>query len=730
LKTDAAEQLRGDPRFTLYEAPASTVSLLLNPAPAPQGSLNPFSLVDVRRAMQYLVDRQFMAHDIYRGHATPMVSQVSPTDFDYLTVYDIERSSGITYDPEYGRQMIAKAMQQAGAQMSGGLWSYGGQPVRIKIVGRVEDERRNIADLVRVALEKAGFSVAVTYLPFAAAVDLTYSSDPQTLQWNVYTEGWGRSAPSRYDYANVNSMTAPWMGNMPGWQQTGFWQYQQAELDTLGKRLYRGEFKTLEERNTIYRRMTELGLQESVRVWLVTVTNSFPARKELVRASRDLVAGVQAPWTLREAYVPGKTDLTVGNLWVWTERTTWNPIGGFGDVYSSGIWKYLSDPPMWNHPFTGAPIPVRAAYTVQTAGPNGKLAVPPDAVVWNTTAHRWDPVAAGARATSRVVFDYAKYFQSKWHDGSPITMADVIYSIAQGFDMAYDPDKARIETALAVTARPFLDTYRGFRILDDHRLEVYVDYWHFQDSFIASYASPSGLAMPWEILAAMDDLVFNQRRAAYSDTAAARFNVPWLSLVMDRDVGLVRRTLRSFLQNATLPAAYLTVGGKLLTSDADASARYTAALKWADTTGNLVIGNGPFFLARYDPPAQYAELHAFRDPGYPFKPGDWSFGEPPTLSIGPVPALTVTAGQATQVTVTVKGSGTLGLRYLLVDSAKRTVVTAGEASAGSAPGSFVVALPATATAKLSAGLNELALVAYSDAIAQVANRGVDVNVTR
>jgi peptide/nickel transport system substrate-binding protein len=307
-------------------------------------------------------------------------------------------------------------------------------------------------------------------------------------------------------------------------------------------------------------------------------------------------------------------------------------------------------------------------------------------------------------------------------------MADVIYSIAQGFDIAYDPAKARIEVAIAVTARPFLETYKGFRILDDNRLEVYVNYWHFQEGFIASYASPAGLAMPWAVLAAMDDLVFTQRRAAYSDTAASRFNVPWLSLVMDKDVGLVKRTLRAFIQNQAVPEGFLRVGDRTLAAPADAVARYNAALKWSDTTGNLVIGNGPFFLSRYDPAAQYAELRAFRDPGYPFKPGDWWLGDPPTLSIGAVAAIALTAGQAMQVTVPVQGTGRMGLRFLLVDSAKRAVAASGEAAA-SASG-FVVTVPAAATSKLAAGLYELALVAYSDSIAQVANRSVDVNVKR
>ena len=233
LKTDAARQLQGDPRFSLYTAPASTVSLLLNPAPAPRGELNPFSILEVRQAMQYLVDREFIARDVYRGMAVPMISHVTPSDFDYLVVNEIEKSLGFEYDPEYGRELIADAMTAAGARLEDGKWSYGGRPIRITLIGRVEDERRNIADLVRVELERAGFTVAVSYRTFASAVLSTYSTDPQVFEWHVYTEGWGRAAPSRYDFSTVNSMAAPWLGNMPGWQEVGFWQYENEELDTL-----------------------------------------------------------------------------------------------------------------------------------------------------------------------------------------------------------------------------------------------------------------------------------------------------------------------------------------------------------------------------------------------------------------------------------------------------------------------------------------------------------------
>jgi peptide/nickel transport system substrate-binding protein len=236
LKTEAAEELRGTEGVELIDAPATTVSLILNPAPAPEGELNPFSIPEVRQAMQYLVNRDSIAQDIYRGAARPMRTHVGPSDPDFLTIYDIDRGSGISYDPELARELIAEAMSAAGAELIDGVWHSPDedgqpQPVRIKLVGRVEDERRDIADLVRAELEQAGFEVATTYDQFAPAVQKVYSTDPAAFEWHIYTEGWGRGAPERYDVGGVNSFNAPWLGNMPGLKEQGPSQSTHDQLD-------------------------------------------------------------------------------------------------------------------------------------------------------------------------------------------------------------------------------------------------------------------------------------------------------------------------------------------------------------------------------------------------------------------------------------------------------------------------------------------------------------------
>lgn len=726
LKTPGAQSLEGDEAIRLINAPASTLSLILNPAPANEGELNPFSIPEIRYAMQYLVDREFIANDIYQGRALPMLTNISQLDYDQLTIFPVVSQANIRYDAEFAGQQITAAMEAAGAVKEGDLWTFQGRPITLRIVTRVEDERRDIGDLVRATLEQLGFQVQPQYQQFGPATLAVYASDPKTFQWHIYTEGWGRGAPVRYDDAGINQFAAPWLGNMPGWQEVGFWQYENEELDSLGQRLYRGEFQSQIERDQLYQQMTSLALQESVRVWLVTALQSFPVRSDVENLTEDIVAGPRNLFALRSAQIPGSNELRAGNLWVWTERTTWNPIGGFGDVYSTDIYRNLIDPPMVNHPFTGIPQGFRASYTVETAGPDGTLDVPEDAVLWDSSQDAWAPVEAGTTAKSKVTFDYSLYLQSTWHHGPQVTMADVVYPIAQSYEIAYDEAKVQIETAMGITARPLLETFKGYRVTES-TVEVYVDYWHFEEGYIASYASPSGVSTPWEILAAMDDVVFEKRQGAYSDTAAARFSVPWLSLVTESDARLVLRSIRQFQREESVPAGVFEIGGVSLVTPEEAVARYEACDAWFEATNLLMLANGPYQLTRYDPPAQFAQLDAFRAEGYPFTVEDFRFGVPPQIGIEPVTPETITLGEPVSIPVQVNGPGTLSLQYTLVDPAAGEVLVT-EVAEGGEGGAFEVNIDPAITDALFPGIYQLFLLASSTDIARVAQQQVDLQV--
>jgi peptide/nickel transport system substrate-binding protein len=161
----------------------------------------------------------------------------------------------------------------------------------------------------------------------------------------------------------------------------------------------------------------------------------------------------------------------------------------------------------------------------------------------------------------------------------------------------------------------------------------------------------------------------------------------------------------------------------------EATARYAAAQEWYDAHDHLVISNGPFYLEAFDPPAQFAELRAFRDPTYPFKPGDHYRGEPPSLAIEDVEADVVVPGEDATITATISGPGSLGVRYLLLDPAVGEVLEVGDAAPGAAEGEHVVTIPAAVTSSLFPGFYQLYLAATSDELAQITERRVDLEVT-
>ncbi|MEM2545665.1 MAG: ABC transporter substrate-binding protein [Nitrososphaerota archaeon] len=677
LKSEAARALRARGDLTLIEVPSSTVSIVLNPAPAPAGELNPFSIREVRYAMQYVIDREAVATRFYGGLAMPMYTHVSPTDLDYLTVRDVIVSRNIRYDPEYAKEIVSNAMRKVGAELRDGVWHYNGRPVTVRVIIRPEDERREIGLAFASELRRLGFNVEEILLEFGPAIQRVYSTDPRAFAWHAYTEGWARGGIERYDSTGINQFCAPWLGNMPGWREVGFWQYENPELDTLGQRIFRGEFRDLAERNELYRRMTALCLDESVRVWVVTVINAFPASKSVRNLITDLVAGVRSPFSLREAYVEGRDTLRVGHLWVDTERTTWNPVGGFGDVYSVDIWRYVVDPGLARDPVSGKTIPFRSSFSVETAGPTGSLQVPADAVIWDASTGSWRRVSPGTTARSKVTFDMSLYIGKPWHHGRPITWADVLYPIYQAFEISYNPDKNRIETAIAVTSRPYLETVKGIRIVGDRYLEVYVDYWHFEQDKIAEYAAIGFPSMPWEVLAAMDELVFARRRAAYSDTSAMRFNVPWLNLVKELHGRMLVEVLRDFSERGFVPRGVFELDGRSIVTPEEAKSRYEAAIRWFSERRHLVISNGPFVLERFDGAAQTAELRAFRDQAYPFSKGSFSGlarrVELPTASAG---RLQVVIGSASSLSVRVTGPEGVTADAFLYDRSTGTTVKA------------------------------------------------------
>src|SRR6267143_2544930 len=68
----------------LFQSTGQSYSLLVNPAPSEK--FNPFSIKNVRFALNYLVDRELIVDELLGGYGVSMVSAYKPFDPDYLLI--------------------------------------------------------------------------------------------------------------------------------------------------------------------------------------------------------------------------------------------------------------------------------------------------------------------------------------------------------------------------------------------------------------------------------------------------------------------------------------------------------------------------------------------------------------------------------------------------------------------------------------------------------------------
>lgn len=706
---EIADQLREDPNVKLHEAPGGTYSLLINPAPM-ENEFNPFIIREVRYVINYLIDREYIVNEVLRGYGASIISVYGPYDPDYLVIADELEGLGLKYSPELAKSIIDEAISKVGAERINGKWFFKGMPVKIKFFIRSDDQKRKvIGEILSLELEKLGFTVEKIYGDLRKAYDIVYGSDPKNGEWHIYTEGWGRSAFIKYDTVLPAQMYAPWFGYMPGFKEPTYWNYENPKLDEITKKIFTGDFSSKEERDSFIKEAILLGINESVRIFIASVIEPYIVNKALEGVINDFGAGITVRWTLINARISEPDGLLkVGMKQIY--QGAWNPIGGFNDFYSRKVWDCISDPATFTHPHTGEIIPVRASWNVETSGPKGRLKVPADAIVWDPYKEEWKNVGEGITATSKVTFDL-RY--SNWHHGIPMNISDLLYGIYFFFewgtnegvnDPTFDPEyTSRVESTVK--------TFKGVKFLDENKVEVYVDYWHFDESFIADYAS-IWASMPWEIIAAMEKVVLD-KKFAFSNSASKALNLEWLSLIIKSNAEEIKNALIELKTIKMIPKPL-----KDFITLEEAIKRYDSSINWINTYAHALISNGPFYLVNYNPEARTITIEAFNDPSYPFERNHWSsFESIKTAEIKMVKVPTkIVIGKEVKIELFIEVGGEPSneaiVNYRIVDPEGKTIIK-GSAKPSTPLGNFEIFLNENITSSLKTGSHRLKILAIS-----------------
>lgn len=656
--TNAAlfEQVRNNPALDYSTVFGSYTELTFNTY-GPEftdGTLNPFYSRRVREAMNWLVDREYIAQEIYGGLAVPKYTVLTRAFADYARVVEKMRELETIYAYDLGKaeEVISEEMRAMGAEMVNGKWHYKGKPVVIKLLIRNEDEREEVGNYVADQLERIGFTTERDYKAGADASPIWLQGDPTGGAWSVYTGGWSSPVVYRSQAHNFEQMyTTRIMPNPP-------WQILEPipELDEISSRLYNYDFSSMEERNALMERILELGFQDSPRIFLVDRIGFIPRRAEISVAS-DLGGGVSgtllwAPTLAREGEEGGRVILAQPSIL----DSPWNPIAGSNNAYDQMAIRATMERSIIVDPYTGnqwanriekAEVTVLEGYPVAATLDwvdlkfADEIVVPEDAWVdWDAAEQRFITVGEkfpeGLEAVRRAVVYFPEdFFETvKWHDGSPITIGDVMFAFIIGFDRG-KPESAIHDKVAEDELKANLPYFKGMRILSQDPLiiESYSDSWSLDAEFMYGEYFPVDInhgPIPWHTIA-LGVLAETNRELAFSNNKAVELGVEWLGLHTGPSIEILAKYLQQAKAENYIP--YANVLSEYISPE-EAALRYANLEKWYNEHNHFWLGTGVMYLDRVYPVERQIVLKRFED--HPDPAGKWDmFDEPriPEISV-------------------------------------------------------------------------------------------------
>ena len=736
--------IQEDPNLDYYTTFGSYSELTFNPVPVfNDGRLNPFGIRKVREAMNKLIDRDYIAQELYGGLALPKTIMLNNAYVDYSRVVETARflEFKYAYDFEEAKTIIASELMDAGAKLVDGIWHWDGEPIEILILARAEDERKLVGDYVGEQLSKVGFVVTVDYRTSAEASPIWMSGDPANGQWHIYTGGWVAGEVYR-DQGHIfeqmfsrRGMASPlWLAMDPI-----------PELDDLCTILYNKKFTTMEERNQLFSRALELSLEDSPRIYTVDQI-SYIARRAEISVASDLAQGIGStplwPSTLRRGdEIGGRVTMATPQVLV----EPWNPIAGSNWAVDQLAIRATFDRGFISNPYTGSRMPHRVErmeVTVQEGLPVAKspdsdwvtlefaeeIVVPGDAwLYWDPDLGRYITVAEkypeGLTAPRKTVVYYREdlYDAVTWHDGSNWHILDFLLASVLGWDRGYEGSAIYDESA-AINLAIDQENARGFRILsiDPFVYEAYALSWYIDAEL--NTADPFGIlydygTAPWHTLA-LGVLAEINGDLAFSSNKAEELGIEQLGYNTGPSIPVLAKWLDYAIENNYLPWADFL--GQFITEE-EIAERYANLKAWYEEKEHFWLGTGPMYLERAYPVERMVHLKRYEN--YSEPADKWAiFDEPRIAEVDVTGGNRVRAGSEIrfEVEVTFKGEPyplelIQEVKYIVLD-ATGSVAYSGYAE-GIADGLFEIVLTAEDTAQLPIGSNTLETIVLPTPVA-------------
>jgi len=157
--------------------------MLVNPSVSE--SFNPFSITELRFALNYLIDRNLIVNELIGGYGNAMISNYGIFSADYLSIIEELESFHFKYNPALADEIISHELEEVGAEKIDGYWYYDGEQIEITFFIRSDDPvRKSIGGILSSELENIGFKVNKDFGDLNKAFVVVYGSNPADQKWH------------------------------------------------------------------------------------------------------------------------------------------------------------------------------------------------------------------------------------------------------------------------------------------------------------------------------------------------------------------------------------------------------------------------------------------------------------------------------------------------------------------------------------------------------------------
>ena len=627
------------------------------------GKLNPFAVPEIREAMNWLIDRDYMVEEYLGGMGVAKYTALGTAFPDAAVRYPhiVEAiEAHYAHNPTEATAVIAAEIEKLGAVFEDGNWYYDGEWVEIIALIRADlspypAAGHYLADL----LEDLGFQVTRLVRTAAEAAPIWLYGDPADGEFHFYTGNWASPAIPLDQGGIFDQMyTHRVMTGYALWEVLEEQLLDWPELDEASRKLRYREFTTMEEREELFETVLWEAMKFSNCIWLMDVAagNSF---RHNVRVAVDIAGGIGEPMWAYTAHFHEDGE----PVWRYTMRIempsllvdNWNPVAGSTKSYDMFITGTLGDSGTLPHPRTGLLWPQRiesAAVTIKEGLPVGRtldwltldfapeIVTPSDAWAdWDAVEERFITVAEkmdsesayydedySPQALRKSVVTYpADLWQVPLHDGSTLSIGDFILAMIMTFDRGkedspiYDPsEKASLEA--------FLATFKGVRIVSVEPnlvIETYSDVWYMDAEWNVTHWFPAYGTQDWTGFwhtVTVGWLAEKNEALAFSQDKSAGLGVEWTDYTRGPSLDILSWWMDWAAAYNFIP--YKSTLGDYITS-AQATERWTNLQDWYADIGHFWVGSGPYMLKTVSPTAKIVVLKRFED--YPDPSDKWFF---------------------------------------------------------------------------------------------------------